>query len=95
MCPGLRTCTGCCKHLDKNANASYKQSRAETKNRRYAAAFASAVMTWNQGRERDREKKREREREEGKAGHLPALMDSSVSERTGVFVKHVKTVYTE
>ncbi|KAI4895232.1 hypothetical protein NFI96_028002, partial [Prochilodus magdalenae] len=37
-----------------------------------------------QGRERDREKKKEREREDGKTGHPPGLMDSSVTERTAV-----------
>ncbi|KAI4882353.1 hypothetical protein NFI96_025534, partial [Prochilodus magdalenae] len=37
-----------------------------------------------QGRERDREKKKEREREDGKTGHPPGLMDSSVTERTAI-----------
>ncbi|XP_066521801.1 zinc finger protein 385C-like isoform X2 [Hoplias malabaricus] len=36
----------------------------------------------SQGREKDRERKKEREREEGKRGHLQALMDSSVSDKT-------------
>ncbi|XP_017559985.1 zinc finger protein 385C-like isoform X2 [Pygocentrus nattereri] len=48
----------------------------------------------NQGREREREKKKERAREEGKAGHLPALMDSSVLERPAIMcdsqVAHLK-----